>query len=76
MVTQSTCPFSYSYLIQLLMQPTLKVLNVLIVTYIIHKNLLMKLERLYVIIFDAVYGSSALSSLLSALGVSYNILNA
>jgi len=37
------------------MQPTLKVLKTLIATYIVHKNLLIKPERVYAIIFDAVY---------------------
>jgi len=69
MATHSTHPFSYSYLIQLLMQPTLKVLKVLIITYIVHKKLLTKLERLYTIIFDAVYASSTLSSLLFTLSI-------
>jgi len=59
------CPFSY--LIQLLMWLTLKVLNMLIITYLVHKNLLMKPERFYVIIFDAVYASLTLSFLLSTL---------
>jgi len=41
----------------------------LIITYIVHKNLLMKQERLYVIIFDVI-----LSSLLFNLGDIVRIL--
>jgi len=47
----------------------------LIVTYIVHKKLLMKLERLHAIIFDVVYGSSTLSYLLFTLGATYSTLN-
>jgi len=39
----------------------------LIVTYVVHKNLHTKPERFYTIIFDTVYTSSTLSSLLSTL---------
>jgi len=42
----------------------------LIVIYTFNKNLLIKLERFYAIIFDVVYASSTFSSLLSALGMS------
>jgi len=43
----------------------------LIVTYVVHKNLLMKPKRFYAIIFDAVYASLTLSSLLSILDIGY-----
>jgi len=67
MATQSTHPFSYRYLIQLLMQPTLKVLKCFNCHLHSSQNLLMKPERLYAIIFDAVYGSLTLSYLLFTL---------
>ena len=42
-----------------------------IVTYVVHENILMKPEILYAIIFDAVYASSTLSSLLCTLAITY-----
>jgi len=45
----------------------------LIATYIVYKNLLMKPERLHMIILDAVYGSSTLSSILSTLVIIHMI---
>jgi len=75
MVTQSTHPFSYSHLIQLLMQPTLKVLNC-VNRHLHSSQKFMKAEKLYAIIFDTVYGSSTLSSLLFTLDRTYSgILN-
>jgi len=77
MVTLSTCSFSYSYSLQLLMRPTLKMLKCVNCHLCSSKKFTNETGKtFYVIIFYAVYLSLTLSSPLSTLDSAFRYYSA